>query len=144
VSITAPLAEFNALISMENIQPFLFSKKFSPLLPGRLEAILFPQQGLLVMFGLLWLAILIAALTRAWNQNKVWWLVIGLNILLFPHYFITWHGDVMGIYRHVMSASIQFYLGMWLLVLFALDSVLSLKTLQPGLVKIPSLKKVEQ
>ena len=45
-------------------------------------------------------------------HNKAWWVVIGLNILILPHYFITWHGDVMGIYRHVLTASIQFYLGM--------------------------------
>ncbi|HSA99443.1 MAG TPA: hypothetical protein VLE49_02250, partial [Anaerolineales bacterium] len=67
-----------------------------------------------------------------------------MNILIFPHYFITWHGDVMGIYRHVVSASIQFYLGVWLLVLLALDSLFSLKTLQQGLGKPLALKNVEQ
>ncbi|MBN2115883.1 MAG: hypothetical protein JW730_04900 [Anaerolineales bacterium] len=142
-SIKAPLAEFNALISLQNIQPFLFSKKFSPVLPGRLEAILFPRQGLLVVFALVSGAVLIAVLTRAWTHNKTWWLVIGMNILIFPHYFITWHGDVMGIYRHVVSASVQFYLGTWLLVLLVLDSIFSFKGLGQGLAK-PLLKSVEQ
>ena len=53
-SIKGPLAEFNSLISMQNIQSFLFSKKFSPILPARLEAILYPQQQLLIVFALTW------------------------------------------------------------------------------------------
>lgn len=126
-SVKAPMTEFNALISMQNLQSFLFSKKFSPILPGRVEAILFPRQGLLILFVLVWAAVLLAVLTRSWRQDKIWWLVIGMNILLLPHYFITWHGDVMGIYRHVVSASIQFYLGMWVLILITLDSVFLLR-----------------
>ncbi len=142
-SIRAPLAEFNDLIGMQNIQSFLFSRKFSPILPDLLESVLFPRQGLLIVFALMLAAVLVAILRRAWKQNKVWWLVIGMDILILPHYFITWHGDVMGIYRHVMSASIQFYLGIWLLILLVLDSALSLKVFQQGLWKPLSLRNVE-
>lgn len=129
-SIKGPVAEFNALISMQNIQPFLFSRAFSPILPARLEALLFPRQGLQFIFVLEWVIMLVAVLTKSWTQNKAWWIVIGLNLLILPHYFITWHGDVMGIYRHVVAVSIQFYLGIWLLMLFMVDSVLSAKTIQ--------------
>jgi len=128
-SIKLPVAEFNTLISMQNLQSFLFSKKFSPILPTRLEALLYPRQPL-ILFAIECGIALVAILTKAWMQNKVWWAVIVLNILVFPHYFIVWHGDVMGIYRHVLTVSIQFYLGTWLLVLFALDSVLSFKAIQ--------------
>lgn len=131
-SIRAPLTEFNALISMQNLQSFLFSRSFSPVLPGRLEALLFPRQSLLPLFALMGAAVLIATLNRAWTQNKTWWVAIGMSILLFPHYFITWHGDVMGIYRHVVSASVQFYLGMWILALLVLDGVLAWKPMQTG------------
>lgn len=131
-SIKAPLTEFNALISMQNLQSFLFSRSFSPVLPGRLEALLFPRQSLLPLFALMGAAVLIATLNRAWTQNKTWWVAIGMSILLFPHYFITWHGDVMGIYRHVVSASVQFYLGMWILALLVLDGVLAWKPMQTG------------
>jgi hypothetical protein len=85
-----------------------------------------------------------AILSRAWQQNKTWWVVLGLSILVFPHYFITWHGDVMGIYRHVVSASVQFYLGVWLLALVALDSVLSIKAFQQGFLKPIVVRHVEQ
>jgi hypothetical protein len=131
-SIKAPLTEFNALIGMQNLQSFLFSRSFTPVLPGRLEALLFPRQSLLPLFALMWAAVLIATLNRAWTQNKTWWVAIGMSILLFPHYFITWHGDVMGIYRHVVSASIQFYLGMWILALLVLDGLLEWKPMQTG------------
>jgi hypothetical protein len=125
-----PLSEFNSLISMQKIQPFLFSRAFSPILPARLEAMLFPGQLLLLVFAGGWGLVLIAIVTKAWMQNKSWWVIIGMNVLIFPHYFITWHGDVMGIYRHVLSVSIQFYLGIWLLLLLVLDRVLSFKTIQ--------------
>jgi len=131
-SMQAPLTEFDALIGMQNIQPFLFSKRFSPILPARLEAMLFPRHQLVPVLVVLWAAALIAILTRVWRQNKAWWVAIGIIVLIFPHYFITWHGDVMGIYRHVVSASVQFYLGMWLLILLALDQVLSFRTIQAG------------
>jgi hypothetical protein len=129
-SIKRPFSEFDLLVSLENIQQFLFSKTFSPILPARVEAVLFPRGQLLFVFAVLLGIVLIAILTKAWMQNKIWWIIIGMNILIFPHYFITWHGDVMGIYRHVLGVSIQFYLGTWLLMLLVVDSVLSFKTVQ--------------
>jgi hypothetical protein len=129
-SLQAPLAEFNTLISLENLQPFLFSRSFAPVLPARLEALLFPGHYLLILFALTWVMVLVAVLTKAWTQNKNWWVVIGMNILVLPHYFITWHGDIMGIYRHVVGVSIQFYLGLWILALLGLDSLLAFKRIQ--------------
>jgi hypothetical protein len=143
-SIRGPLAEFNTLISMQNIQPFLFSARFSPVLPGRFEAIFFPRQQLLILLvvvsGIAWIGLL----TKAWMQNKVWWVVIMLNILVFPHYFIVWHGDIMGIYRHVLTVSIQFYLGTWILMLLVLDRVLSFRAAQEGGIKKLFVRQVEQ
>jgi hypothetical protein len=134
-SIKGPLAEFNTLISLQEIQPSLFSRTFSPILPSRLEAILYPRPQLLILFAIVCVITLIALLSKAWMQNKVWWVVIALNILVFSHYFIVWHGDVMGIYRHVLTVSIQFYLGLWMLILFITDSLLSFKAAQEDLNK---------
>ena len=131
-SIKAPLAEFNSLISMRAIKPSSFSKKFSPVLPRMLEAILFPRPGPLILLAIIWAGILIAIVTKAWLQNIIWWVVIGINILVLPHYLITWHGDAMGIYRHMISAGVQFYLGAWLFVLLVLDSLLPFKTPEEG------------
>jgi hypothetical protein len=129
-SIKRPVSEFNTLMSLQNIQPFLFSRRFSPILPGRLEAVLYPRQQPWIAFWAACGVIVVAAFTRAWMYNKTWWAAILLILLVFPHYFIVWHGDVMGIYRHVVSVSIQFYLGLWTLALLTADWVLSLKIIQ--------------
>lgn len=129
-SIKRPIAEFNGLMRLENIQPFLFSRRFSPILPARLEGMLYPPQQPWIAFLAACGIILVAAFTRAWTYNRTWWIATLLVILVFPHYFIVWHGDVMGIFRHVVSVSIQLYLGLWILALLIADWVLSLKVIQ--------------
>ena len=143
-SIGEPLAEFNTLMSLENISPLLFSRSFSPILPARLESILFPQVYLLPLFVVSLAMVLIAWLTKAWNRTKAWWVVIGMFALVFPHYALTWHGDIMGIYRHMLGVSLQFYLGFWLLALFGLDSIVALKPAQERPVQPHWVRNVEQ
>lgn len=129
-SIGQPIAEFNTLVSLENIQSFLFSRRFFPILPARLERFLYPPQQPWILFLAACAFMLAAVFSRAWAHNKIWWVAILLILLVFPHYFIVWHGDVMGIYRHMVSVSIQFYLGFWTLALLVADWVLSLKVIQ--------------
>jgi hypothetical protein len=129
-SIRRPIVEFNTLMSLEKIQSFLFSRRFSPILPASLEEMLYPGQQPWIAFLVACGIILVAVFTRAWTYNKTWSVAILLVILVFPHYFIVWHGDVMGIYRHVVSVSIQLYLGIWTLALLIADWALSLKTIQ--------------
>jgi hypothetical protein len=132
-SIRAPIAEFDSLISLENIQPFLFSSKFSPVLPARLESLLYPRQQPWLLFLAACGIIFVSLLTRAWIQNRAWWVAIPLTLLVFPHYFIVWHGDVMGIFRHALTVSVQFYLGIWLLALLVVDGILSSRNVQASL-----------
>jgi hypothetical protein len=143
-SIRAPLREFDTLMSLENVQPFLFSKSFSPILPSRLEALLYPPQSLLVLFVAMWGIMLVGVWRRVWVRRGAWWVAIGMSMLVFPHYFITWHGDIMGIYRHVVGVSIQFYLAFWLLALFSLDTVLSLRVVQTDASHPLSVRTIKQ
>jgi hypothetical protein len=143
-SIRAPLAEFNTLLNLQNMQPFLFSKRFSPILPARLEAMLYPRQYLLYLFVLTLLLAIIALFASAWRRNHAWGVIVGMILLVIPHYFITWHGDIMGIYRHVLAVSIQFYLGVWLLVLFGFDRVYSFVKAQQTTIKTLSLRSAKQ
>jgi hypothetical protein len=129
-SLSHPIVEFNQLMSLENIQSFLFSRKFSPVLPARLEAILYVRQQPWIAFLAACGCVLITIVSGVWNSNKTWWVAIVLTLLVFPHYFIVWHGDVMGIYRHVVSVSIQFYLGIWMLALWIADWVFSRRVVQ--------------
>ncbi len=143
-SIRSPFAEFNTLINLENVQPFLFSRRFSPLLPARLEAVLYPRRYLLPLYALLLVLAMVALFARAWARNPAWGLVIGMIVLVFPHYFITWHGDIMGIYRHVLAVSIQFYLCLWLLVWIGLNRVYSFLRIQQKAVPPLSLRSAKQ
>jgi hypothetical protein len=129
-SINRPIAEFNTLVSLQNVQSFLFSRRFLPILPTRLESLIYPPQQPWILFLAACGIILAAVFSRAWAHNKTWWVAILLILLVFPHYFIVWHGDVMGIYRHMVSVSIQFHLGLWTLALLIADRVLSLKVVK--------------
>ena len=122
-SFREPVREFNGLLGIQNLQSFLFSRKFSPILPGRIQALLYPSRAPLIVFLLALVITIIALLTKAWQKNPAWLIPMILILLVFPHYFLVWHGDVLGIDRHVITASIQLYLGTWLLLLLALDSV---------------------
>jgi hypothetical protein len=115
--------EFNGLLGIQNLQSFLFSRKFSPILPGRIQALLYPSRAPLIVFLLALVIAIIAILTKARQKNPAWLIPMILILLVFPHYFLVWHGDVLGIDRHVITASIQLYLGTWLLLLLALDSI---------------------
>jgi hypothetical protein len=142
-SIRAPITEFNSLMTLEDIQPFLFSSKFSPVLPARLESILYLRQQPWLVFLIACGVLLVVAFRRAWKQNKTWWVAIALILLVFPHYFIVWHGDVMGIFRHVLTVSVQFYLGLWLLALLVLDGIFSSRKVQEGLMSRFSAASLE-
>lgn len=143
-SIRGPAAQFETLITLQEISPVLFSKKFSPVLPGKFESLLYPRWQTGMTLAIASLFALLAVFTNAWKQNKVWWVAIVSILLVFPHYFIIWHGDVMGIYRHVLMVSIQFYLGLWLFVLLVLDWVLSPKTAQESSIHPLSARTVKQ
>ena len=124
-SLTRPLEEFTDLMGIRKLQSFLFSRSFSPILPGRVESLLFIWQQALFAFLLAIAMAGVALLSRAWQVNKAWWVPIVMTLLIFPHYFIIWHGDILGIERHAISAGIQLYLGLWIMVWLALDRLLA-------------------
>jgi hypothetical protein len=123
-SIGQPMSEFDVLAGMHKIQPFLFSARFSPVLPARVEAALTLRQQSLFVFILASSLAVLALLTGAMRRNTAWWVAIVLAVLVFPHFFIVWHGDVLGIERHAVSPGIQLYLAMWILLLLAADEIL--------------------
>jgi len=66
---------------------------------------------------------LIAILIRAWRDNPLWAAFILLVLPIFPHLFITWHGDAMAPARHALSVGLEFYLSAWLLFLLLMDQI---------------------
>ena len=138
-----PMSEFDVLVGMQKIQPFLFSRRFSPVLPARVEATLTLRQQSTLVFILASSLAVLALLTRAMRRNRAWWVAIVLTALVFPHFFIVWHGDVLGIERHAVSAGIQLYLGMWILLLLASDDLLGSITSRKSLMTLIPKRNVK-
>jgi uncharacterized membrane protein len=75
------------------------------------------------LWGGLTLTALIAIWKKAWKANKAWLVFIGLCLLIYPHLFIVWHGDVPGTHRHALTISLQFVLGFWLFWFLIAESI---------------------
>jgi hypothetical protein len=76
------------------------------------------------LWGLTTFAALVAVWKKAWKVNKAWVVFIGLCLLIYPHLFIVWHGDVLGMDRHALTVSLQFVLSFWLFGILLLESIL--------------------
>ncbi|MFZ5911756.1 MAG: hypothetical protein ACOYYU_17240 [Chloroflexota bacterium] len=119
-SLRQPLADFEPLVRFERVDRF-FPQPYQPLLPGYLERLLYPRDALPWLWALTGLASLAAIGLRAWKTNPAWSVFIALNLLVYPHLFIVWHGDTSGIDRHALSLAVQFVLSGWLLLFLLLE-----------------------
>jgi hypothetical protein len=67
----------------------------------------------------------ISMLAKSWQGSSAFWLVFGLWALFFPHFYLVWHGDAFEVGRHAIQASVQLRLALWLLIVLALDKILT-------------------
>ncbi len=89
----------------------------------RLEEYLYPTRfGLLFFFA----ANLAAALACGFAfslKKRLWFVPIALVLSTYPQAFLIWNGDANDIPRHSVGHNIMERLGLWILVLFVLDSL---------------------
>lgn len=104
------------LVAFQDVNRY-FSNRYAPMLPPWLETVLYPERLTLWIWGFSTFGAIIALARRAWRGNRHWAAVICMNLLVFPHLFLTWHGDSMAPDRHTLSVGVQLYLGAWLLLL---------------------------
>jgi hypothetical protein len=123
-SLREPWTDFAWLLAFEDVT-FFYPQRYEPLLPWYVERILYPQDALLVLWGAITVAALAAIWKRAWKTNPAWIVFIGLCLLIYPHLFIVWHGDVMGTHRHALTVSFQFVLSCWLFGFLLLEAMLT-------------------
>lgn len=134
-SLRQPLADFESLVRFERVDRF-FPRSYRPVLrspaptgnaaerpvlPGYLERLLYPRDALRWLWALTSMAALAAIAGRAWKSNPAWSVFIALNLLVYPHLFIVWHGDILGTDRHALSLAVQFVLSGWLLLFLLLE-----------------------
>ena len=77
---------------------------------------------LLAIFALV--ASVVVTWARPWKSN-VFWLIFIFLLLFLPHFYLVWHGDAAEVGRHAIQASVQLRLALWLLLLLALDKIVS-------------------
>ena len=58
---------------------------------------------------------------KLWTRNVAFLVPLALIILVYPQAVIAWHGDPNEIGRHGLEAAVNLRLGLWLLLLFAVD-----------------------
>lgn len=99
-------------------------KDFVPLLTGPLAESTYPVRwALLSWTAAAMMATLVGAV--AWRADRRWLVPAGLILLAYPHAAIIWAADAMDLGRHAVQMNVQLRLGMYLAMLFAVDTVLA-------------------
>lgn len=92
---------------------------------ARIAEFLYPTRfGLFFFFAANMIAAFLAAI--AWREKKQLWYAPLLMILLsYPQAVLVWAADVNDIARHSISHNVLLRLGLWILVFFVLDFLLT-------------------
>jgi deazaflavin-dependent oxidoreductase (nitroreductase family) len=122
-SVGSALKEFESLVRFDTLDSF-FSRKYHPLIPYYIEPFIYPVIFIPALWILLTLAALFGIWKRRWDSNPLWGVYILLCLSIFPHLFISWHGDAMAPERHALSAGLQLALCLWLVVFLLLDEMM--------------------
>ena len=121
-SLAESLRQFDSLIAFKNTDKY-FARAFDPLMPVQVGKIFYPQAFAPWLWALCLLFAVAASWRQAWREQPLWALLVALEILVFPHLFLAWHGDAMAPERHALLAGVQLYLGFWVLVILAIESL---------------------
>ena len=101
---------------------------FKPILKNvRFEEILYPARFGLFIFLV---ANLLAAASSVWafyERKYMWLLPVFLILLAYPQAVFIWNADANEIGRHSLYHNIQWRLGLWVLILYAIDFVMEKK-----------------
>ncbi len=119
-SVSGSWNEFETLTAFDNAANY-FSRRYQPFFPWRAEVLLYPNQFIRWIWLVVTAAALIAILARAWRRNPLWAAFILLCLPIFPHLFVSWHGDAMAPQRHALSVGLELILSSWILILLLAD-----------------------
>ncbi|HCK65986.1 MAG TPA: hypothetical protein DHW49_06950 [Anaerolineae bacterium] len=116
------LKELDAMIYFEWVGGY-FSRRYQDILPSRVERVLYPVYFLPYLLVGLTLIAFYSIFKQSWRENPLWIIAIMLCLTIFPHLYITWHGDDMAPERHALSVGMQLSLTMWLFVFLLIEKI---------------------
>lgn len=119
-SLLLPIEDFSSLIAFERISRF-YTKTHQPILPSVLEKILYPQIGATLIWLSLILFMIFTAYFPSWRRKPLWVVWAVLILSLYPHLFLVWHGDTLGLDRHALGVIIGYFLSFWFFIVLTLD-----------------------
>ncbi len=134
------LENFNQLVSFPNVDGY-FSRRYDPWMPIVLGKFFYPEVFPVWIWILTTLGAVIAIWRRLWKGNILWAEFICINLLVFPHLFVTWHGDAMAPERHALAVGVQLYFSVWLLVILIVEMVWLNRTKHPSQGTLPEQPK---
>lgn len=121
-SLTAPLTDLVPSIAFRESDRF-FPQQLGAMVPSFLEALVYPAHGVLWMLGLSTLLALAAWCFKTWKFNRAWAVAVMLCLMVYPQFFIVWHGDTVGTDRHTLSVGVQFAISIWLFFLLVIEGL---------------------
>jgi hypothetical protein len=121
-TLTSPWQHVDDLLAPQELASYA-PDGYAPALAWVFGGIFIPALWLVLLLVLV--VIVITWTTKPWRGSPAFWLVLGFLALFFPHLYLVWHGDAAEVGRHAIQASIQLRLALWLLLLLALDKIVT-------------------
>ncbi len=121
-SLIQPLEDFPNLVAFKQITRF-YTKTYQAVLPLWLEKILYPQIAATAAWIVSMVLAVLTGYSPHWRHKPLWIVWAVLTLSLYPHLFLVWHGDTLGLDRHALSVVVGYYLSIWFFVLLTLDRI---------------------
>ena len=114
------LTEFQTLIAFDKLDKF-YARSYDPVIPHFVEPFIYPVNFIIPLWLLMTALAVYAIWNKLWQSQSLWVVYLLLVLPIFPHLFITWHGDAMAPERHALSVGLQLALSFWLALFLAVD-----------------------
>jgi len=119
-TLTSPWQHVDELLAPQELGSYA-PDRYAPTLAWVFGGIFIPSLWLVLLFVLV--VLVMTWMTKPFSS--AFWLLLGLLVLFIPHFYLVWHGDAAEIGRHAIQASVQLRLAIWLIMLLALDKIVS-------------------
>jgi hypothetical protein len=121
-ALTLPLVNVDEMLAVDFSQ---LIPGYEPALPAMINELFFPIRWFWAYLGISVLLFAIFIWKQRHDNSRVFWLMVLFFIFSIPYLYLAWHGDALDLARHASIANVQFHLGLWLLLIFFLDRIIS-------------------